>query len=168
MKETKEKSLVDRLLEKEVEEIEISRPLEACVEDFFVPFERKNLDYQDYTTQDKQMKYFLMKRFLYTAYNNLLEMDLSVNDSGLQKVKKNLELVVEHYTDFKHQLTKPPEYKYEEVFLHRQENYVEVYKNASKMKKMSEAYRAQAKAFDGKMDEVREELQKHKKGTEEY
>lgn len=164
----KEKSITELLLSKEAEGLEITAPLQMCIDAFFTPFIHTNQKYVKYREGKKKTKYFLMKRFLFTAYNNLLEIDLSVNSQKLRELNGNLKLVERHYINFKSQLDKPPELKYEEIFLSKQKEYREVERATTQKRTLSESYKAKAKAIEGKMEEIKLEIKKYRKGSEDY
>ena len=69
--------------------------IEATLERFFSSLQGTVNKYKDYHLQspDESLDYFKMKRFLFTAYNNLLEIDSSLADGALTEMYRNIQEV---------------------------------------------------------------------------
>jgi hypothetical protein len=67
--------------------------IEATMTKFFTSLQDTVDKYKDYQLQseEEELDYFKMKRFLFTAYNNLLEIDISLADGGLTEMYRNIQ-----------------------------------------------------------------------------
>lgn len=67
--------------------------IEATMTKFFSSLQDAVDKYKDYQLQsdEEELDYFKMKRFLFTAYNNLLEIDISLADGGLTEMYRNIQ-----------------------------------------------------------------------------
>jgi hypothetical protein len=67
--------------------------IEATMTKFFTSLQDTVDKYKDYQLQstEEELDYFKMKRFLFTAYNNLLEIDISLADGGLAEMYRNIQ-----------------------------------------------------------------------------
>ena len=67
--------------------------IEATMTKFFSSMQDTVDKYKDYQLQseEEELDYFKMKRFLFTAYNNLLEIDISLADGGLTEMYRNIQ-----------------------------------------------------------------------------
>ncbi|MCV6608272.1 MAG: hypothetical protein OIF32_08675 [Campylobacterales bacterium] len=163
-----EKSLTEKLLDKEVEAIEIDVPMDGCVQTFFENFKKDYEKYIAYEEQPKKIDYFLIKKFLYTAYNNLKDIDFSLNTSTIIELEKKIQTVEKSYNRFSFELNKSYELQYNEIFLQKQNGYKEVLSATSKRKKTSEMYKAKAKSLEEGIKKLKEKAKKYKKDSDEY
>ncbi|WP_024955439.1 hypothetical protein [Sulfurospirillum arcachonense] len=67
--------------------------IEATMNKFFASLHETVDKYKDYQLQsdEEELDYFKMKRFLFTAYNNLLEIDISLADGSLTQTYRNIQ-----------------------------------------------------------------------------
>lgn len=67
--------------------------IEATLEKFFSSLQGTVDKYKNYHLQsdDEYLDYFKMKRFLFTAYNNLLEIDSSLADGTMTQMYRNIQ-----------------------------------------------------------------------------
>ena len=67
--------------------------IEATMTKFFSSLQDTVDKYKNYQLQseEEELDYFKMKRFLFTAYNNLLEIDISLADGGLTEMYRNIQ-----------------------------------------------------------------------------
>jgi hypothetical protein len=106
--------------------IQVTKGVKECVDEFFNHYERMTHEHKKYVSH-KKLDYFKMKRFLFTAYNNLLDIDHSFFDDSLAELKNSMLTFDEMYKDFKTK-TKFPHLSFEYVFLDQQEHFEELNK----------------------------------------
>ena len=113
----------------EIDKIRLSVPVNICVNQYFRQIE----DDIDRRTGYKNAKYRLdflrIRRFLYTMYNNLTELDLHFITPRIKIMRDDLLSMSQAYDDFKSKATYP-DIAFEKVFLERQEEYVLVREEA--------------------------------------
>jgi len=96
--------------------------MQNCIDAFFVFFEDEIREDKHLRLESKELDFLKIKRFLYTAYNNLLEIDTGFENYILADIKNSLDRYYELYKKFKNQ-TKYIKTTFERVFLDKQEEY---------------------------------------------
>lgn len=167
-KKEEDLSLGDKLLSGELDAIEVDKPVSECVDSFLLPYYESVEEYSSYSAADKKLKYLLLKRFLFTAYNNLIEMDLDMSNSKVQTSKKKLNYVEKYYADLTFQLNKPIALTYESIFLSKQKNFNSVLKEQESKRKTSELFKSRAKAAEGKMAELKDQAMQYSSGSKDH
>ncbi len=112
--------------------------IDTTMNNFFAKLQETVGKYKNYELQskDETLDYFKIKRFLFTAYNNLLEIDSSLADGNLTEVYQNIQNVNEIYNIYKKSYMYP-KIAFSTIFL-RYTRYKEAKKrlenNSAKMK----------------------------------
>jgi len=77
--------------------------IDTTMNNFFSSLTKTVDKYKDYELQseDESLDYFKIKRFLFTAYNNLLEMDSALADSSLIEIYQNIQNINDIYNVYK-------------------------------------------------------------------
>ena len=158
--EREEKTLGDQLLLKEISEIAVDKTVTECVDEFLQPYIQKLEDYVYYSRAEKKVKYLLMKRFLFTAFNNLVEMDLEMSSKQVMDAKKKLTYVQNYYENLSFQINKPVDINYEAIFLAKQTSFMAVLREQQTKRKTSELYKQRAKQAETKMAEIKDKALK--------
>lgn len=168
--EIDEKPLAEKLLNGELEEVELEKPVIECVDEFLRPYSKRLEPVLKFGTSTNKLDFLLMKRFLYTAYNNLLEMDLMMSNPRVLTSKNRLDEIQKQYTELQLHMKKPIDISYERIFLAAQKNYAQLKKEVISKKRTAELYKARAKSIEFKMKNVKtdaEDVKKKDKGRYE-
>ncbi|MGM0622751.1 MAG: hypothetical protein ACQESH_01890 [Campylobacterota bacterium] len=96
--------------------------MKSCIDTFFAEFEDAIAQDKTLRLERKELDFMKMKRFLYTAYNNLLEIDTGFENYILADIKDSLDRYYELYRRFEKQ-TKYMKTTFEKVFLQKQDAY---------------------------------------------
>lgn len=121
-----------------ISDITANKPLSECLDEYFGDYYdiiKRNAD--DLSSQ-KKLDFFMMKRFLNTAYHNLKQIDRSISEGKFKEIENELKFLHKIYNSFVKITSLPQEVAYEMIYLENQENY----KNAQ----------GQAKHLKTKMD----------------
>lgn len=94
---------------------------------YFVELDKELADKSEYTKVEESLDYSLAKRFLWTTYYNLTEIDHHINNPEVKKVVKDLKDSEEVYKVFEKR-TKYPLFAFQKIFLDSQEEYKRVEK----------------------------------------
>ncbi len=109
--------------EERPEGIQLSRNAQKCIEAYFSTIDKyitKNLKYNN---SSGRLNFLLMRRFIFTTFNNLSEMDMNFVTPQIKKVKDDLLQMSSVYDDFKSK-NSLPQSAFEKVFLQQQDDYV--------------------------------------------
>ena len=125
------KEIQDELLQ-ETKNITISLHTKQAAEKYFKNIEAQIEKRARYKNNKNKLNYKLMRRFLWTAFNNLYELDLSIITTEIMQLSNNLREMAKVYNDFSRKI-KYPSLAYDEVFLAKQSEYTNLKKNTEKI-----------------------------------
>jgi hypothetical protein len=164
------------VIEEEVEEVEEELPpkeesititlnLSTAVNNYFKTVKdhihRRNI----YTKVDGRLNYILAKRFVWTTFNNLTEIDMHIITPKIKSLSSDLKIMDGVYVDFTRKVRYPP-IAFEEVFLSCQAEYNIIKEGAQKIIEQLNTLRRNEKIIGGKLRIKKEELNKQIKSQE--
>jgi hypothetical protein len=112
-----------------IDQIRMSVSVAVCVEQYFKQIDEDINRRTGYKSAKYRLDYLRMRRFLFTMYNNLTELDTHFVTPRIKAMRDDLLQMSSVYDDFKSKATFP-EIAFEKVFLNRQEEYVRVRNDA--------------------------------------
>jgi len=113
-------------MQKSPSHIKLTLGIKECIELFFRKI-LEEIETNEYIIDQKdELDYVKMRRFLLTAYNDLLELDFNFETSDLTEIKNRLNIVYSKYLFVKNE-TKFPKRSYEKIFLSRQIEYKKLF-----------------------------------------
>jgi len=118
------KKFEEELPERE-ESVTISLNLYKAVENYFNIIEENIEKRKLYKKVKGRLDYLLIRRFLWTIYNNLSEIDVHLINPQIRALSIDLKAMTKVYDDFRLK-TKYPHLAYEEVFLSCQAEYIKI------------------------------------------
>lgn len=101
-----------------------NRPPEACINDYFGATKNLIETNREEFENSRNINYTRIKRFLFTAYHDITEMDNSIITNKLSSIKSDLLKVDKDHEEFTKLISYTPEYNYEKIYLSRQVEYV--------------------------------------------
>ncbi|WP_353661768.1 response regulator [Hydrogenimonas sp. SS33] len=102
-----------------------SMEVEECIQSHFAPILKKIAENSDLIRENRRLDFLRMRRFLNTAYNNLIEIDHSFENYELAEIRQQLDEAYGTYRDFRSR-TAYLSNAYERVFLSKQIRYKEL------------------------------------------
>ena len=142
--------------------------LDYCLEEFFGKFKKIVLKYKDIIDKSKTLPYKKVKRFLITAYNNLLEIDVKINDNRLREIKASLDEVEYYYNKLKNEIKNPIYVILEKLVLVKQKNYQILKKRFENNKLLIAENTKNANLLEIKIESLKEKLNELKPKSKEY
>ncbi|PZT47464.1 hypothetical protein B6S12_08920 [Helicobacter valdiviensis] len=112
------------LAKKEDFTIHQTKEIKDCIYDYFGGVENLITRYQNSIHCEKKLDFLRIKRFLFTAYNDLFELDSTIPNMALSNLKSELIGLDKEFESFSKKSSYPPEYSYEKIFLAKQIEYV--------------------------------------------
>ncbi|MCL9820307.1 hypothetical protein NCR96_00920 [Helicobacter sp. 14348-15] len=109
---------------KENFEIHQTKSIKDCIYDYYGRVEDIIKRYQKDIKSKKELDFLRIKRFLFTAYNDLFELDSTIPNLALSNLKSELTALDKTYEIFIKKASYPPIYSYEKIFLAKQIEYV--------------------------------------------
>ncbi|MBN2895310.1 MAG: hypothetical protein JXK05_05410 [Campylobacterales bacterium] len=113
-----------------IDKIRLSVSVKVCVDQYFKHIEEDIHERTGYRDAKYRLDFLKMRRFLFTMYNNLTELDLHFVTPKIKMMRDDLLQMSAVYDDYKSKATYP-EIAFEKVFLVRQEEYVQVREESS-------------------------------------
>jgi len=116
----------EELLEKErPESITNTLTLSTAIRNYFNIIQANIKSRYAYKKVDGRLDYIIVRRFIWTAYNNLTEIDIEIATPKIKVLKDDLQKMSIVYDDFMRK-TKYPKLAYAEVFLSAQAEYTNI------------------------------------------
>lgn len=159
---------VESLIKSKVEEIPIDVHVLECITIFLNRFYAKVAHFSSLSTQTGKIEYLLIKRFLFTAYNNLVEMDLTISQGRVKEPYKNLIEAEELYGKLTKISGKPISEIYSRVFLSQQKSYALINKDVEQKKSELSALDTLVKNLHNELQLLKSELKNLDKKDPEY
>ncbi len=146
---------------------ELDMEVEACIELHFSDIRKRVGESRNLLGESRRLDYIRMKRFLNTAYNNLIEIDQSFENYELAEIRQDLLDAYDTYRTFKSK-TDYIQNAYEQVFLSKQSRYKELRAklelNKNRIAKLGE----DAANLEAEIGKKSGRLEKLPKQSEEY
>ena len=148
-------------------EIDVTLDIKSCLELHFNEIIDKVNENNDLLKSNCTLDYIKMRRFLLTAYNNLIEIDYSFENNELIEAKQKLQNVYSSYLYFKSEI-EIPQKAYEKIFLSHQTEYKELHKKMQFNKYEISRLNSKIKTLEATINKKSEKLAKISKRSEEY
>jgi len=147
-------------LDEREESVTISLNLSRAVSNYFNTI-KKNIDKRErYKKVHGRLNYLVIRRFLWTTYNNLTEIDLHIITPKTKALHDDLLAMSNIYDDFMRKIKYPP-LAYAEVFLSCQAEYMKIKTSAEKTIEKLNRLRGSEKFVGKNLKIKKEELQKN-------
>ncbi len=101
-----------------------TKSIKDCIYDYFGGTENLIKHYENDIKSNKDLDFLRIKRFLFTAYNDLFELDSTIPNLALSNLKSELGKLDREYESFIKKSSYPPQYSYEKIFLAYQIEFV--------------------------------------------
>ena len=123
-------SVVEPVFEEHVpSSIRLTIGVEAAVHDYFDSIEKNIKERTRYRKVAGRLDFLRIRRFLFTTYNNLTELDVHFITPEIKAMRDDLLQMSQVYDDYKLKVTYP-DVAFDKVFLSRQNDYVAIQKDA--------------------------------------
>ncbi len=161
-------NIIDRLTQNSYEVIPVDEDVKWCVFSFFNAYDEKIDEYKHHAKSEKKLNYQLMKRFIFTAYNNLVELDQTISRGKVFKPYKDIKNVYNIYSELNLFVSKPISLSFEKLFLRKQKTYIEIKDNAELMIAKMELSKARAEALKSSMNTLEGEMKMLSQKSENF
>ncbi len=156
----------DKSLEKIDDKINVTYSIAQTMQYYFKTIRESLQKRMGYKKVDGRLNYLLAKRFLWTTFNNLKEIDPHVVSLRIKSVSDDLEYMDRLEVDFSKK-TRYPALAFEEIFLSYQKEYKYVQEQTKKIKEKLNALQTKEKTIDSakkkKQRQIDNEASKEKK-----
>ncbi|MDH4943671.1 hypothetical protein [Sulfurimonas sp. C5] len=114
------------------ESVTLTLNLKIAVQNYFNIIEDHINSREKYKKVNGKLDYLIIKRFLWTMFNNLSEIDIHIITPQIRSLSEDLKIMGKVHEDFMRK-TKYPSLAYEEVFLACQDEYMKIKRGAQDM-----------------------------------
>jgi len=142
--------------------------IEECLEGLFGKYKKTALKYKDVLEKNKSIPYKKVKRFIKTAYNNLLEIDQKINDKHLVEIRDSLYDIEYFYDDLSKIIKSPIYVNLEKFVLNKQQNYSVMKKRFETNKELSVESIKKANLLELEIQNLKEDINKLNPKSKEY
>lgn len=149
----------DEIGERE-ESVTVTLNLSNAVRNYFDIIKENIEKRESYTKAKGRLNYFLVRRFLWTTFNNLSEIDLHIITPEVKAQSNDLRAMEKIYNDFMTKIKYPP-LAYEEVFLSCQAEYMKIKTATEKTVEQLNHLKGSEKHVGGVLKIKKEELSKN-------
>lgn len=160
-------NLTLQLLSGESAQIPVTLSPHRCARLFLDPH-CTELERYAYAEGEERMDYQLMKRFIFTAHNNLVEMDLSIQQSRVIQPLEELTRLKKWYEELERFLEKPVEVIAEALFFQKQEGFGGVRKDMEARIELVKSHKNRAEISKRQLTLLKNQLQELPKGSKAY
>jgi ribosomal protein S8 len=147
------------------ESITVTLNLPIAVANYFNIIENHINRRVSYKKVTGRLDYLVIRRFLWTTYNNLSEIDLHIITPKIKMLGDDLKIMSRVYDDFSTKI-RHPRLAFEEVFLSCQAEYKKIRDGAQKVIEKLNLLRSNEKVIGGVLRVKKEELDKNIKSVE--
>ncbi len=139
----------------------LDRSLEAreAIELYFKSVVAELMKYDRDIPPEKKMDFSIMKSFLFTAFNNLKSIDLTILDADLKIAKKKLDMAITMKEKMDRKTASSIEENYETIFLLKQIPYAEASTELESVKEKIYKLLSEHKVYEKKIAATKKELQ---------
>lgn len=108
----------------ELEAIQVTKSADDCINEFFAREINILAEHQEFIDGSPELDFIRMQRFLFTAYNDLCDLDSSLENKELKIIKNEVSSLYRDFQEYNKKIQYPLPYCFEKIFLVRQVNYI--------------------------------------------
>ena len=148
------------------EDIKLTHSISQTMKEYFSGLEESITKREGYYKVQGRLNYLLAKRFIWTTFNNLRDIDLDVVTPRIKSISDDLQLMHMLYSDFERNI-KNPTAAFENIFLSSQKEYTLLQKFNEKIKKKLSILKTKETSLAALKKAQEEELKKISKKNKE-
>lgn len=137
-----------------------TRSIEECIDEHFATTKDLIKEHKKDIDPKKDLDFLRVRRFLFTAYNNLFELDNSISSAALTHLKLELETLSKEYDFFMKKISYSPQYSYEKIFLARQVEFVKLQEHINTMQSNIQSITSQHTSLEAALTTAEEHFAK--------
>ncbi len=114
--------------------IKLNMNPQKCLKNYFTKLDSYISKNMKYKNSSGRLNFLLMRRFIFTTFNNLAEMDVNFITPQIKKVKDDILYMSGVYDDFKIK-SSFPDTAFSKIFLDKQDDYVKMQRESAEVSK---------------------------------
>ena len=115
-----------KIIQPDLESIIVTKPMDECINEFF----QREIDilkeHSEFVDGHPEIDFIRMRRFLFTAYNDLCHLDNMLENKELKHTKTEVIMIYRSYDEFSKKMQYPLAYCFHKIFLSRQVEYTKL------------------------------------------
>lgn len=140
---------------------------EGLIHSYFVSLEDALTKYHRYMNVAKEIDFLKMRRFLFTAFNNIREIDFDLMNTELKLVFDDLNQIIDIYAQFKQRVSNVKK-AFHELFLSKHDEFVMYERKLNNNLHNVVIYEGQIKIAEAGLKKLTSKIKLIKKDSEEY
>lgn len=135
------------------EAIPVTKSPEDCINEYFAREKNILSHHHDFIEGNKELDFMRMKRFLFTAYNDLCDLDSMLENKELKAVKHEVASLYRDFEEYNKKTQYPLPYAFERIFLVRQVSYTHLEQYIEDVKIGMAGAKAESEPLGRKLEE---------------
>lgn len=148
--------------------IKLENSVVDCVNYYFEEYLEVLQKNQKLLGDEKSLDYFKMRRFLLTAYNNLKQLDRTIQNDKFKEIESEIKFLEKIYLSLKKLLAMPKEVAFDTIFLQNQSDYRRFKEIGADLKKRLDRASALEKILNAQIKQKESTLFDLNSGDENY
>lgn len=140
------------------EAIPVTKSAEECINEFFAREKSILNHHKDFMEGGKELDFMRMKRFLFTAYNDLCDLDSMLENKELKAVKHEVATLYKDFEEYNRKIQYPLAYAFERIFLVRQVAYTHLEQYIEDVKIGMASAKAESEPLGRRLEEEEKNL----------
>lgn len=166
-KEINAKSIIEMLDSGFLDEIPITFDADRCIDEFLERFYNTLQEHLEKGEFFRKLDYLKMKRFLFTAYHNLVEMDHTISQGRVIKPYKKLLTIQKLYDELVNFIKKPMKLIFDKLFLSKQNEYQTIIEAIANLKSEIDYTTGRTQVLYGALERIKKDLSNAKNQEKE-
>lgn len=152
--ETKSDILPNSLIADKESTIPIDEDVKWTIFTFFNTYDERIDEFKYHSKSENKLNFQLMRRFIFTAYNNLVELDQTISRGKVYKINRDILKMQSIFNELNLFVSKPISLSYDRLFLRKQKSYIEIKEYAEFMIVKMELAKSRANALKSSMNSI--------------
>lgn len=149
--------------------IPVTKSSKVCIDEFFAQENEILSKYKDFIAGHLTLDFIRMRRFLMTAYNDLVAMDANIENDILKKLKQEIAYLSKEYQGYHRKSSYSLNYAFETIFLARQVEYNRTVAHIDEIQSLLANAQAQTNSLSSSLQNGEKTLAKRDdRGSKEY
>ncbi|ADR34189.1 hypothetical protein Sulku_1527 [Sulfuricurvum kujiense DSM 16994] len=140
---------------------------EEAIQGYFQDLRTRVSQFSDYQNERHEIDFLLLRRFLMTAYNNLVEIDMSLTDTPVFPIRNDVLKLSQIYDQFKFRALHVKR-AFFELFLDNHDVFLKYQKRRDENKESIATYDIMIRTTDASLEQVESEMKNVSIESEEY
>ncbi|MWV67871.1 hypothetical protein DCO58_09450 [Helicobacter saguini] len=142
----------------EQDAIPVTKSATDCVNEYFARENGILVEHQEFVDNNPELDFMRMRRFLFTAYNDLCDLDSMLENKELRAVKHEVASLYRDYEEYIKKTQYPLPYCFEQIFIRRQVEYTHLEQHIEDIKIAMNGAKGEVEVLGRRLEEEEKNL----------